>query len=435
MNVLLVAYYFPPDAAVGALRPGRLAMALRDRGHTVRVLAGARPGEPALGDYGGIPVERLEPWLDLRVTWSRWKARRRMEERENAGPEHEPATMWAPPEHTPTWKRHILAGVWLPDDRQGWMAAVVRRGWTLLHGGVDVLYTTAPPFSAHLAGLVLRRSRRRTRWFAEFRDPWTDNPWKPDFVRTRWSDAADRRLERACLRSADRVVSVTEAAAALLRARLADDGDKVLAIRNGIELPNGSPPGLPPGNGRILYVGNLYHARDPRPFLRAVANLRSDGRLPRGAGVDFVGNCNHYQGVDLGRFVADAGLADIVRLHAPVPHSACLDMIREASVLLLLAQNQPLQVPNKLYEYLGSGRPILAVADADGETALMLQEAGEHPVVDGEDPGELEEAVLTALATDRTRKPAGPQIPGHWTSEAQLALLIDAIEDRNNGMG
>ena len=434
MNVLLIAYHFPPDPAVGAIRPARLARALRDRGHAVRVLAGVPSGLPAVGEFEGILVERLEPWLDPRLAWARWQGRNRAiadkEPDAKAG-----AASWTPPAHMPTWKRHLLAGIWLPDDRQGWMAAVARRGRALVRDGVDVIYTTAPPFSAHLAGLLIRRSASRTRWFAEFRDPWTDNPWKPAFVRTRWSDAADRWLERACLRRADRVVSVTEAAGELFRARLPGRSAKVMAIRNGIESIGAPEPEPGPGNGRILYVGNLYHARDPRPFLRAVAKLKAESRLPVGAGVDFVGNCSHYQGVDLARFIADAGLAADVQLHAPVPHDVCLGMIREASVLLLLAQDQPLQVPNKLYEYLGTGRPILAVADAEGETALMLREAGEHPVVDGKNSRELEEAVLRALTMGRDTESTKPRIPEHWSSEAQLAILIDAIEGRDDGVG
>ena len=56
MKVLLIAYHFPPDPAVGALRPGRIARVLADRGHEVRVLSSGLEGQPAIASASGITV-------------------------------------------------------------------------------------------------------------------------------------------------------------------------------------------------------------------------------------------------------------------------------------------------------------------------------------------------------------------------------------------
>ena len=308
------------------------------------------------------------------------------------------------------------------------MAAAVHRGRALAVHGFDVLYTTAPPNSVHLAGLLISGRLRNARWIAEFRDPWTDNPWKPAFVRTRWSDAVDRWLERRCLERADHIVSVTESVAAMFSARPNIDGDKVLVVRNGIDVPPDllMPDG--PGNGRILYVGNLYHARDPRPFLRGFAALHEGGRLPAGSGVDFVGACSHFQGTELRAFAAEIGISEFVNVQEPVPHDVCLAMMRDASVLLLLAQSQPLQVPNKLYEYLGAGRQILAIADEQGETARMLAEVGGHQVVDGSDERALQAAILASLVARGAARQDGARKLQEWSTDNQLDRLIRLIE-------
>ncbi|MCI0433656.1 MAG: glycosyltransferase family 4 protein [Gemmatimonadetes bacterium] len=427
MKILLIAYFFPPDPAVGALRPGRIARFLADRGHQVHVISSPLAGEAAVRSSEGITVERVKPWLDVRATYARLKLRL-------AGRSRTPgsqatasdAQTWTLPEQTPFWKRHLFALVWLPDDRQGWMAAAIHRGRQLARNGFDVLYSSAPPYSVHLAGLMIRR-RMKARWIAEFRDPWTDNPWKPRFVRTRWSDAIDRWLERRCLMRADHVVSVTESVASLFRARPGIDPDRIVVVRNGIEIPQNIVPANGTGNGRILYVGNLYHARDPRPFLRSLASLHDSGRLPAGAGVDFVGACSHFQGVAIPEFAAGLGIGELVNVQEPVPHEVCLRMMRDASVLLLLAQDQPLQVPNKLYEYLGAGRRILAIADRAGETARMLEEVGGHQIVDGSDDAALKAAILASYAANGAASAAAVKLR-QWSAENQLERLARLVE-------
>ena len=149
----------------------------------------------------------------------------------------------------------MLAALWLPDDRQGWMLATLRRGFRTLTSD-HVLFTSAPPFSAHLAGLVLS-TLRKCPWVAEFRDPWTDNPAKEAFVRTSWSDAIERALERRCLASASRVIMATSTAAGKVRSRVGRDAEKVLVIRTGVRTTDLTKLPGTYGNGRILYFGNL----------------------------------------------------------------------------------------------------------------------------------------------------------------------------------
>src|SRR3954471_14246617 len=57
MNVLLITYYFPPDQAVGALRPAKVVAALRAAGHQVKVVTAGSP----TGDSGGDGIGRIKP--------------------------------------------------------------------------------------------------------------------------------------------------------------------------------------------------------------------------------------------------------------------------------------------------------------------------------------------------------------------------------------
>ncbi len=70
---------------------------------------------------------------------------------------------------------------------------------------------------------------------------------------------------------------------------------------------------------RLLYLGNLYHRRDPRPLLRALALRFGRGALdPARVRVDFYGDCRWYRGESVEGMVREAGLEAVVRLHDPV---------------------------------------------------------------------------------------------------------------------
>jgi hypothetical protein len=104
-------------------------------------------------------------------------------------------------------------------------------------------------------------------------------------------------------------------------------------------------------------------------------------------------------------------------------------LIANADLLLLLAQDQPEQVPNKLYDYLGARRPILAFADQEGESASMLREIGGHYLVYTDDPLEVERALEAALTRS---PPAGTACTAdskleEWTTERQMRHLLARI--------
>lgn len=96
-------------------------------------------------------------------------------------------------------------------------------------------------------------------------------------------------------------------------------------------------------------------------------------------------------------------------------------MQHAADVLLLLAQRQPIQVPNKLYEYLGAARPIVAFVDEKGESASMLRRANGHFVVT-EDTPDIDSVVRAALeAPINNWRPADRALLETWTTEVQFA--------------
>jgi glycosyltransferase involved in cell wall biosynthesis len=211
--------------------------------------------------------------------------------------------------------------------------------------------------------------------------------------------------------------------------------EKVVLARNGIPRlldiearAEGAAP------FRIMYAGSFYHGRDPMPFLRGLAATMR--RLSLGDGaveVCFAGDCRWFRGQSVEEEVRRLGLERVVEFRDWIPHDECQRLVRAADMLLLLAQDQPLQIPNKLYEYLGTRRPILAFVDADGESAAMLHRVGGHHVLDGSSVAACEAALREAISRRETGRSAGSSrseaetLLHSWTTRAQMDHLLASV--------
>ncbi len=440
MRILVIAHAFPPYPASGALRPGNVVAALRRRGHAVHVITSRLRGEPAGArvrepDLTVLPV-RYPP--NPRYLYVAAKAALRHVCRSGADPSLNrtsfPESM---PDSIPTWKRYLLSLLYLPDTQQGFIPAAVARSLPIVHHGIDLLYTTGPVFSTHIAGLLLKQMTG-VRWAAEFRDLWTQDPSREHtgHLRSRASVAIETWLESRFLRSADHIVSVSAGIQRQLMQRVETrfHGNFILA-RNGIvQLESQAVISSPKTPLRVLYLGGLGSIglpRDPRPFLSVLATLRKETEPSlREITLDLVGGCDWYQDIEMRPFVRSLGLSDVVRVHSWVPHEAGQEMLRHADLLLLLAQGQPDAVPNKLYEYLGTRKPILAFADDAGETASMLRTAGGHHLITEHDPpAAIKRAVLTVLRerADGVVTQGDGAILREWTTERQMEHLMTAL--------
>ena len=424
-TILLISQAFPPDAMVGALRAGNVARAFRDAGYRVLVITAAMEGEAA-GEREWLPgvqvkTVALGPRYRERVTrfMRRWQSA--------AVP---PESSGTPSKSTTTapggtLRSLVLSLVWIPDDELRFVLPAYRAA-RRLRQRVDLVYTTAPSHSTNLVGLLLRRLHR-IRWCAEFRDPWCyphSSPVTPLVARV------NRWLERLCINAADYLVTVAEQTAHLYRQRLGASAGKVVVVRNGIPALNPRPMQKSGEPFRIVHSGNIYGGRDPRAFLEAVRDVASEfdaaGKPLR---VDLFVNEPWIGEISLESYIRELGLMGIARIREWVPHAEMQRILAQSDLLLLLAQRQPLQVPNKLYEYLGTGVPILAVTDAEGETARMLHDVGGHYVVERDTAADIAAALRSALRAtgNSSARSASRDLLEEWLTERQMQRLVSAV--------
>ena len=112
-----------------------------------------------------------------------------------------------------------------------------------------------------------------------------------------------------------------------------------------------------------------------------------------------------------------------------LPQAEAQDLVSSADLALLPSQHWTQQIPNKLFDYLGSRVPILALASVESETARLLAAVGGHFVVNEADSPDFDDVVQSALTRARDRSVAGnPEVLRSLTVAEQFRSLTHDVE-------
>jgi glycosyltransferase involved in cell wall biosynthesis len=126
----------------------------------------------------------------------------------------------------------------------------------------------------------------------------------------------------------------------------------------------------------IIYTGTLYFGRTPEPVFQAVHELVREGCFePEAVRVRLVGDCQSIDGRPIGEIIERYQLTDVVEVLKPVPYVNAIEMVKQSHLALLLAPNQPYQIPAKVYDYMGTGTRVLALAE-EGATSELIRATG-----------------------------------------------------------
>lgn len=366
MRILLIAYEFPPSASPQSLRWAYLARELAHKGHDLHVLTidlgGQTPGLPELPDSITIHRTYAGPFRGLFAMRRKLRARRQVATETSAAPL---------PASTSTnlhgWKRllservqTLLARIVFPDARGEWMPWGRRRLLRLLNElAPSVVISSHEPATTLELGLLAKG--RGYAWIADLGDPVLAG-----YTPARWCLRANRLEARVC-READAVIVTTEATRNLLMERHGHRDD-VIVVSQGYDATAETEAELPvemdPARTELLYTGSLYRFRRMDELLHALEEL--PGVRLNIASVSLPDELMAWA----------ARFPERIRLLGFLPHRVALGLQRRADVLVNIANDDPLQIPGKVYEYLGANRPILHLGKPDDAIGSLLHRTG-----------------------------------------------------------
>jgi glycosyltransferase involved in cell wall biosynthesis len=271
----------------------------------------------------------------------------------------------------------------------------------------EAIITSSPPGCVHVLGMRLS-GRFGLPWIADFRDPWIANRTPADIAKAR---RCEPWLERRAMAQASVLVANTPLNQELWTQTFPQHAHKMVTITNGFDPERFAPVAESTQSSEtitILHAGELYYGRDPRPLLDALKRTRDAGtRLP--VQVEFVGRAT--EGLfDLPAEIQSRGLEDQVKTAGQIPYAEAIARMQRAGVLLLIqSPGYKVGVPAKLYEYLGAGRPIFALAEPDGDVAWVLRESKVlHRLAPPLDVEKIKQALVELTGDIQSGHPAAP---------------------------
>jgi glycosyltransferase involved in cell wall biosynthesis len=379
-RLLVITYHFPPDGAIGGQRWDGLSKYLARLGWEVHVITAASgPDQPNPGVHRHFCCRRRTLNDVYQAAAGRLRQRSNGADREPARERRgAPLSRLSPMRPVTALRRVLGSSMYLPDAGRGWVARAAGVARTLLRQKkFDVVITSGPPHSAHFAGLLATIGRDIPLWI-DMRDPWSFMypPGTGDDWLARAERSVLRRLERlVCARAAKVFVNTLQFASALRNSEAHLD---VTWLPNGIDLEHVTPRDLAAvDHGSIAYVGTLYFGRSLSAVCAAMRRLLSE--YPGAAGTLRLNVAGPMEAAHRRQFQADiatSGLASQVKIHGLLPRPEALDLLRRSHLSLVLAQDQPMQVPAKLYESVGLGVPTLVIAEPGSAAACEARRIG-----------------------------------------------------------
>jgi glycosyltransferase involved in cell wall biosynthesis len=282
------------------------------------------------------------------------------------------------------WKNDLVlwirGNVFIPDAKMFWIKPSVKFLTSYLkENAIDAIISSGPPHSTHMIAKKIK-GKFKIPWLADFRDPWTFVDYYDQLKISNWADRKHKKLEKSVIEVADKTVTVSW--------NWADDfntksSKHVSVVTNGydpsdFEAATGESPQL----FSITHIGSMNKDRNPKILWPVLKNLCDENHdFASKLKIRLIGPVD-YQ---IFKSIEESNLNEYLE-HVPYKSHAEViqDLIDSAIQLLPINNTANLLgvVPGKLYEYIGSRRPILCVGTKEGDASKIIQQTQSGVVID-----------------------------------------------------
>jgi len=374
-NLLIVAYYFPPSGGPGVQRVLKHVKYLREFGWKPHVLTVSNGEFPARDESllkeipEDIIVERtriFEPYDIYRTLTGKEKnsaidVNVIKKEGQKSGFMDKIAEL-------------IRATLFIPDARVGWLITAKKAVDEMVKKyDIDAVYSSSPPYTCSLIARYAKRKHNMP-WVAGFRDPWTGFISSPK----RWFLPAmiDKSMEKSVFSEADAVECAWLGIIKDAQYKFPDiDKSKFHHVPNGFDSDD-YPNFEKTRNERftLTYTGSMYGRRNPASLFEALEKLIKEAKIsPSQFKLRFIGRF----GNEVHEMFDKASFSDSIEIISYIPHKKSIEYLMKSDILLLIVDESKESeeiVPGKVYEYLGTRIPLMAIAPETSAIADLLTE-------------------------------------------------------------
>jgi len=373
----MISYPFPPNASAGAVRSERFARYLEELGWKVNVitikprsdLSGYNNSQYFVPNMNIHATSTLDPWL-----WLREKSAKKLILR---------------------GIRSVLMRLFsFPDHMLLWLPFALKRALSIYRKEkFNAIYTTSPPHSTHLIGLILSKLTGIP-LLADFRDPWTLNAYRGNSGFDKLLMKIEKIMEKAVYVNSSVILANTKANRKnMLKTFSFIKKNKVVYLPNGWEefTENNIYDDKKNKQLTIVHAGTFYPKFKPYALFYALSAWRkgeySKTILPLNKG--------DIQIILLGakdettkKLIMELGLEEFVIIKPWVAQAEARKYMCQADLLLAslgTGKESSTYVPSKLFEYMAAKRPVIGFF-YEGESASLINETGIGVVFTKDEP-------------------------------------------------
>jgi hypothetical protein len=284
----------------------------------------------------------------------------------------------------------IRGNLFIPDARVLWVKPSVSflKEYLQKHQ-IDTIITTGPPHSLHLIGLQLKKDLS-INWITDFRDPWTTIGYHKELMLSEKAERKHKKLEKKVLQAADKII-VTSTTTKVEFATLTPKPIEV--ITNGYDVENVAKIPLDT-KFTLAHIGSFLSDRNPIILWKALNELIKENH-------DFA---NDFQLKLIGKVsqeildtIQEFKLLNYVLNLGYVSHQEAIQQQRATQVLLLIEIDDTTTrciIPGKLFEYLVSDRPIIAIGPYGSDIENIINETNTGSYFTYEEKKRLKELIF-----------------------------------------
>lgn len=324
-------------------------------------------------------------------------------------------------ERTLLWVRGNL---FIPDARFLWVNPSVKylKEYIQEHK-IDTIITSGPPHSLHLIGLKLKQSLN-INWYADFRDPWTTIGYHKALKLSSYADKKHKQLEKAVLNGADCIIVTSKTTKAEFKLLT---HTPIEVITNGYDVENVDKQSLDE-KFTMAHIGSFLSDRNPKVLWEVLQELIAENTL----------FATHFQLKLIGKIsqeildsIANYTLMNYCNNLGYVSHIEAIQHQRKSQVLLLIEIDSPETrsiIPGKLFEYMASERPIIAIGPKDSDFAEIITSTNTGVFFTYNEKERLKKTIISYFELYLEKKlqvyPVGLQQYSRKSLTKQLASLI-----------
>jgi glycosyltransferase involved in cell wall biosynthesis len=296
----------------------------------------------------------------------------------------------------------VTSKIIVPDAFRGWIHDSVRMGKKIIEEeGIDLIYVSCPPHSSAMIGAKLKEMTE-VPFVLDLRDAWTLNPHSTKY-QFKYLQKIDEKNEKYIIESADYILTATEGIMNDYIRKYPSIHLKTGFCPNGFDLDDIPYSTAPLTKFTITYTGFFYIDRSPEPLFKALRVIL-DKKLIHESDIQFL-----WAGRD-SQFVHDLvikyDLESVMCYLGLVTKKQADELLYKSQLLYFMMGStdtisQKTVMTGKIFPYLASGKPILAVVP-DGAAKELIEEYSDKSITIG--ASDVDRAVEFILVSYRQWK-------------------------------